>query len=166
MSTNMRAAILALKPLTLSELEELEKRIRALRFGAPGAMSETDDHVSGGDLIIQTICDTLNGLGVDRTQAPTLKRSKYYPAMKAKAPDILSFIRGQAGTRNQQRALLALGINLLYENMTKVGLPVSAMLLMGHIHRLPSIFNQNFPGYARSGFLGMLVKGDTDVREE
>jgi hypothetical protein len=162
----MAVAIRSLVPLTLLELEELEKRIKALRFGTPGAMSEVDDHLSGGELIIQVICDTLNGLGVDRTQAPTLRRSRYYSALKAKAPDIIAFIRGQAGTRNQQRALLALGISLLYENMTKVGLPVSAMLLMGHIHRLPSIFNQSFPGYARSGFLGMLVKGNSDVRQE
>jgi hypothetical protein len=67
----------------------------------------------------------------------------------------------------QQRALFRLGIVLLCNNLAEMETPISGMSLMNHIHRIPSLINRAFPGYARLGLLSKIIRAkETRVRKK
>jgi hypothetical protein len=143
-----------LPKLTEDELAALRQRLSALRSMGP---APSTNGCADPDLVLHTLCDTLCGLGVEFSNPAQLKRTQGFKAFVPKAEAVMQFIRKAASTRNQQRALLGLGIRLLYDNLKGIGCPVSSRLVMAHLHRLPSVVNQSFPSYAESGLLGMLI---------
>lgn len=143
-----------LSPEELGMLVERVKALRGLTMMAP----LTPPADSDADLVLEVICSTLQGMGVEFTPASQLKKSLGYKAFADKAGPLMQFIRGAGNrSRNQQRVLLGIGVRLLYGNMVGMGIPASARFVMAHIHRLPSVLDASFPGYARAGLLGMLI---------
>lgn len=166
--SNVQKAIDLVGRFGPEEWAEFNRRIKPLRQldkGAPGIDLREVGNLDA-DLIAQMIVTTLQNMGVEFTSVKTLSISSEYKTLAEKAPEVMQFIRQAVKARNQQRALLSLGITLLYENMTKAGYTTTARSLMNNIHRLPSIFNQHFPGYAKAGMLGMVLKEKVDVRQE
>ena len=115
------------------------------------------------DWALDVLLETMQRLGVECPFKPAIKKSSQYAAFRQKVPGIVAWMSRSVKKRNQRRALFAMGVGLLYENMVEMEVAVSARSVMQHIHRLPSVINQAFPDYARAGLLGFIV-GDRDVR--
>ena len=147
--------------LPLLTKQELGKVVALVNHLRGTDVSEKQVDISDKDdamFVLDTLCQTLSGLGVEHTSATMLRTASQYSAFKGKVPGIMQYVRRQCPTRVKQRALLVVGITLLYENMVTIGLPVSSRYLMGQIHRFPSVLNAEFPGYAHAGLLGMVVR--------
>ena len=80
----------------------------------------------------------------DRTFAPKVR-------------DLMPYIRAAHDQRSGQHALLRLGLQLLYDDMTDRQLAVSARTLLANIHRVPAVLNKAFPNYAKAGLLHWVV---------
>lgn len=68
----------------------------------------------------------------------------------------------------QHRVMLMLSIELLADNLRKMGVPLSATLVARHFHTLPAVLDLHFPGYAANGMLQLIVKSkeNRDVRKK
>ena len=143
----------ALPKLNPQELEEVDAHVRFLRQ-TKGGVSGSEADV---DLVLQSICECLMGMGVEFCTIPQLRKSQQFKAFAAKVPSVMKYVREAVETRNEQRVILELGARLLYQNLTETGLPAGARTVMSHLHRLPSVINREFPGYAASGLLGLIV---------
>lgn len=111
------------------------------------------------DMVLDAIHRVLESLGVELLYPGMLRKVKAFPKFRdEKVPAIMKFVRAGVKTRVQQIALLNIGVLLLYQNMGQMGIAVSSRAILNHAHRIPSIINQAFPGYAANGMLGMLVR--------
>jgi len=148
-----------LPSLTDAERQQLLNSLRALVSLGPSSAQPIgeDDHES---FALSCIADSLASLGVEQVSVPML-RSSANAAFRGKVGNVMVFVTKACGTRSAQRALLLLGVELLYNNLAKLGLPASARLIMRHFHRIPSVLNRHFPGYAASGLLGFVVDKST-----
>jgi len=148
-----------MKSLDGPELDELEKRVKAAKqFKKEG--KSTPKYDPDVDLVLESLVGTMSRLGVEYTPAVALKKAEMFPSFAEKVPGLMKFVRKGAGSKNQQRVLLGLGFRLLYTSMTEFGWPTSSRLMMAHVHRVPSVINRNFPGYASAGLLGLLIGGE------
>jgi hypothetical protein len=97
-------------------------------------------------------------LGIDYTGKDNLRASQQYKSMLRDAGTVMEFIR-EACPHNlvEQRALLSLGVELLYRDLTTRNIPCSSRVLLAQMFRLPATFSKHFPGYARHGILGLVV---------
>ena len=143
--------------LTDAERQQLLMSLKALcSFGPSSQVTNEagqDDHES---FALSCIADSLASLGVEFTTAPML-RSSSNAGFRAKVESVMVFVSKVCKTRSAQRALLLLGVELLYSDISRLGLPASARMVMRHFHRIPSVLNRHFPGYAASGLLGFVV---------
>lgn len=103
--------------------------------------------------------------GLDLSGREQLARGRGYNAFKAKVPALFAYLK-QAGDRNAQRALLTIGIELLYADLTKIGLAVTSRSLMAHTHRIVGVINREFPGYAQAGFIKLILRRENNVRKK
>jgi len=169
MSEKLDAALLALGQLTTPDelkavIADARGRLSHLDPGTEAAALPLESEV---DFILETMQRVLSSMGVEHTSVATLRGSPQYAAFKQKAPAIVAYLDSACPTnRVKQIAVLSIGVRLLYENLASQGFPVSSRFLMTHIHRLPSVMNRAFPGYARAGLLNLLVKDKTNVRNE
>lgn len=167
-----RAVELALK-FTPEEWADFERRVKAYRqlSGDDQSRQEprsscTKDQSTDTILVLQEIVLLLQRLGVEFSSVELLQKSPTIKSFNEKVPGVMSYVRKGVKTRNAHRALLSLGLQLLYDRLVKEGYPAGGRTLMNNIHRLPSTVNSHFPGYAASGMLGMIIKEGSDVRKE
>jgi hypothetical protein len=149
-----------LPELDRGELEALRTRIGALlhlRGDAPDlpAIGGKPDQ---GDNTFVLVClsEALARIGIEHTNPAVLARVQSIGAFRKKVPDLMLFLRKNLPDRRAQRATLMLGFELLYKNMCSMGVAISGRTLMNNIHRIPSIIDREFPGYASAGYLSML----------
>lgn len=158
MSDALNQIIGLLSSLDKADQDKLYARLKALRgFDKASANATPAPANADADLVLEVISSTMQGMGLELTPPSQLKLTLGYNAFAGKVPALMGFIRQAAPTRLQQRVLLSLGIRLLYDNIVEAGYPVSSRHIMAQIHRIPSIFDQNFPGYSRAGLLSMLI---------
>jgi hypothetical protein len=150
-----------LPKLNADELAELQGRISYLSQNAPASSSKAQQPVDADtDMILETLVRALSSMGVEFSSVAMLRSAQQYAAFKQKAPHVLAFLRHACpNNRVQQIAVLTIGIKLLYANLERMGLQASSRYVMAHIHRVPSILNEAFPGYARAGVLGWIARG-------
>lgn len=171
-SPSAKTVLDLLPTLQPHELVTIANRIKSLTQFVPSGdnaptLEQSAREIDGdAGVVIQTIAAVLMSMGVEFVSVDNLRKDTGYKTFREKVPDLMTYIRRAAHTRNEQRALLRMGISLLYDNMTKAGFPVSARTIRNNIHRLPSIFNMTFPGYARAGLLSMLLKNDHPPKEK
>jgi hypothetical protein len=132
--------------LSSSQLRELQTRISALL--SLGGDTENHGETDAG-IVLGCISETLTGMGVEHVTPSFLRKSQNYSSFTKELPLLMVFLRKQVTTKNHLRALLDIGIRLLYEDMRKMGFPVSGRTLMLHMSRLPAVLDLSFPGYAR-----------------
>lgn len=160
--SNMERAVALLPQLSAGELEELRKRITALlSIGVGvrhdrGASKETINET----LVLRAIVDTLAGLGVEHTSEAMLRTSSEMPAFRKKLPGLLAYLDGVEESYIHRKALLGLAVKLLYDDMSHQGIPVSARVVVRHLHRIPAVLNRHFPGYAQSGLLRYIIRSE------
>jgi len=146
----------------LPSLSDDEKRQVAIRLsyllqGAGGA--PIDEAYPGEDLLLDCITAVLKGNGLEYASIALLKKQAGYPTFKAKVPGVARFLNQRRQlSRQDLRAMFAFALELLIEDMQSMNMAIGARNIMNHIHRIPSVVNRAFPGYAQSGLLELLIK--------
>jgi len=151
------AFIEILKLLPHIDVAEMEQLYTRLTYAARGPSPHS---IYNGDeaLIADAICGVLSSRGMDYAPLPLLCRWQGYRAFRAKVPSIMKFLRqGAKPSRSELAALAYFTVELLMEDMHSMNLAIGARNLMNHIHRIPAVVNQCFPGYARSGLLHRMI---------
>jgi hypothetical protein len=108
------------------------------------------------DVLLDIIVDYMTRKGCDLSLPTVLMAGKHYGTFKKKCVPVYEFVK-PVGGRNEQRALLRIGIAELYADLTRMNLAVTSRLMMAHIHRLPAVLNRAFPGYAKIGALKLIL---------
>lgn len=148
----------ALSGLTLEELQQVNAKLRFLLNN--GNHTDTQQSCADDELMLLAISDFFSGRGLEHVNAGTLKRFTGYKAYKEKMAPISQFLKRAAGdlVHVERLALYRTGVELLYTNLSRAGLPVSSRTIMNQIHRIPSILNKAFPGYSQLGLLWLVVR--------
>ena len=144
-----------LSKLTSEELANLRSRVNSLSSLTPIAEISPNANRNSDD-VLEVICDYLVSAGIEHVAKHMLRKSPQYKAFNAKCDDVIKFL--QVKTRVEQRALLYIGIDLLYKNLVDMGIAVSARTLMAHIHRLPACMNKAFPMYSQNAMLHFILR--------
>jgi hypothetical protein len=112
-----------------------------------------------GDRVLQAICDVLRKQGVETPSVAMLKKSSaYVNSNKGKFDNLSNFFEQISPAKIVQDQILKEGINLLYFDLLQWKVAVSSHTILQQIHRIPSVLNKHFPGYAQSGYLTKIVK--------
>jgi hypothetical protein len=140
-----------LPKLDAAELAEVRQHLALLRTLAGEGPVDVDEQ-----LVIDAISIVLreNGMGASIEQ---FTGSSAHVSFKEKLPDLHAFLALASKQRNEQRAILYVGVSLLYDHLIKFGIPVGTRVLMTHIHRVPEFINAAFPGYTRAGLLPWIM---------
>lgn len=143
--------------LSLDELRMLSGRVRALMEVTPenGQVLEVDDDEG---FVLGCIAEQLSRMSIEYVSMKVLRSQRGIAAFRDKVPGLMKYLSSNDRSRIEQRAILSMGVELLYENLIENGIPVSARMLMAHVHRIPSVLNAAFPGYAKAGLLTWVVK--------
>lgn len=118
----------------------------------PNVMDDADG------LVLDALTSTLTRLSVEHASIYFLRKHPHYSLFKTRCSDLMPFFRAAVATRNEQRLLLELAMELLYKELTEMGIAVSCRTMMNHVHRIPAVLNKHFPGYAASGLLSWILK--------
>lgn len=116
------------------------------------------------DVLLDIISSYMANKGVDLSTPYVLMSGKHYVTFRKKSDAVYKYVK-PVGTKNSQRALLRIGVSLLYADLERMGLAITSRLLMAHVHRIPAVINRSFPGYRKLGALKLiLVKRQHNVR--
>lgn len=146
-------AAVNLKPAELRDL----KAFIDMRLSMAGAVTAVRPLA---DEILDQIIEVCRAEGIE---AATQSRLRNHPAYKTYAEKCEEYVKPfldhvQYGNRVRKHALIRCAIRLLIKNLKKMNVPVSALMTMNHIHRMQSVVDDAFPGYAKNGLLYMVVR--------
>lgn len=158
--TKLENAKKLVRQMSAKEREELIAYIKVNRqFGRQTPVEEaaSDDMAS---MILEMICSTLAGLGLEYTKPHGLISTQAYRAFRRKisVDEIDRWIKEVAGkNRARQRAFVRLAVSLLCNNLIAMNETTNSRTLMAQIHRLQGVVNDNFPGYAEAGLMSLII---------
>lgn len=165
MGSSAYDTITALLPqLTAPERAKILERLKALGSLAPVA---TPASVAVGaepseDIVVEetlhAICRVVLSANGELVKPSTLRRAQQFSSLRDKATALGAFLRKNTANRTERRSLLFIAVRLLYDVIQDEGTPASSRTLMAQVHRLPSVLDAAFPGYAACGQLGMVVR--------
>ena len=111
--------------------------------------------------VLNAICFVMIKLNVDSPSVSSLQKSAAYASSKSKFDDLEVFFKQISKSKLIQDHILKAAIELLYFDLVNwQGIAISSHTLLRQIHRVPATLNRHFPGYANSGMLTKLVKGE------
>jgi hypothetical protein len=119
--------------------------------------------------ILEAIVTTSRQNGTDMTPYMALKNNAAYATMCRKVMDegIDSFFANACQNKMvAKRALINLAVQLLHTNIVDMGVAVSARTLMAQVHRIPSVLDKAFPGYAQAGMLHLVVRPERTAKRK
>lgn len=153
---------LLLTQLTQSELDQVKMRVGSLRsLPNPNEQTPSADLSTGEVWVLQVIFRTALSLGIEGATRPL--PTSDLAGLRAKLPGLITFLKQADGSRIHWRMLLSIGVELLHEDLTRQQIPTTAVVLVRHIHRVPAIIDKHFPGYARNGLLGLIIRSKENV---
>lgn len=164
MAMNVQQLMSEIAQLPPAERLKLLQQTKALVGAAPIDQIETHDDL----FALRCICDMLRDSGTETFGFERYKKHAQWRSFCAKVPAVLQYVRQAGSQRVMQRKVLTFGLRLLYKQMTRDGYPVTGITMLAHFHRVPAVLEQAFPGYAKSGLLGLIFKGETknNVRQK
>lgn len=142
-------------------MKTLQDRIKALQqFNGHGHDHDEESSSSPEAQALDAVHTVLKGIGVELTQPPLLRKRANMPAFREDLKAVMAFLENNGAplTRIERQTLLNFGVELLYKNMTEMGVPISGTTVIRHFHRIPAVFNAAFPGYASAGLLRMIIR--------
>ncbi len=144
--------------LTRGQLRAVTARAGALSSMAPA--SQTNGAAESDELsALDCICAMMKSKGMEFASPVLLRKSPVFNSFKTeKVPAIMTYLERAGFTRNETRAMMQIGLELLMADLGRMGLLISGRALMSHFHRIPSLLNQAFPGYAEAGFLTQVLR--------
>lgn len=126
-----------------------------------GVRKEVDTTKADADKLLQIVCDVIRARGAEHAIPAMLKATPQYRSFAEKVPQVIAFAQtafpGGARREMFERALLHNGVSLLFEDLRRMGIAITARTLMSHIHRVPAVINAAYPGYAEAGLLSKIV---------
>lgn len=139
----------------LSEAGGAKQRTTGLSGGQPmpDMIAETDV-----ELVLSEIAGHLREQGIEFVSVSMLKKVQGFGKFAEKIPAVMIFFRKITTNRVKLRALIRIAIALLYKDLARMNISASTRTMMNHFHRVPAVLNRNFPGYAQSGLLGLLLQ--------
>ncbi len=158
--------VVAMLPrLTPEERARIAERLKMLGSASSPPAPGDEDLATA---MVEVISEVVLRMSGERAAPAALRRTRGFSALREKARDLAPFLARAARARAERRALLSLGFELLYRDLRRGGFSVTARVLMACAHQVPGVLDQSFPGYARSGRLGMLIGGEVGLtaREE
>lgn len=164
MPSTLAQIIKLLPSLNSNELEQLVTRAKSLaslgNADQPNSLpARIDDEDSSDEMfVLSCIAHTMQKMGADMTSAGMLRSSREIAAFRSKLPALIRFLDKTGPQRQLRHAVLQLGVRLLYDEIASMDRTVSSRTVMQHIHRLPAALDRQFPGYARSGRLGFILR--------
>jgi hypothetical protein len=124
-------------------------------------LSRKEAEADGDDInqrILEVIVQFFSRGALELPSVGSLRAAPEYNVFASQTPDLARYLRAASSDRQEQLAVLRMGISLLYEQLIDSGRPVSSYDLMPSIGRIPALINQAFPGYAESFGLQFLVR--------
>lgn len=160
--SNIKTVLDIIPTLSSAELSKVTAAIGAANaIGNKRGPTLTTDLSSDDMWMLGAVADYMRDRGIDATSVSLLRGQRGYRAFAAKVPAIAKFLK-PCGARVKQRALLHVGIELLFADLQKIGLAATSRLVMAHAHRIPAVINRAFPGYAQQGLLHLIIRGATN----
>jgi hypothetical protein len=156
-----------LPTLSEKELRELRARIDFLLRGSPGGAPRPKSNNGNGAespalMVLEIIHRLCKDHGVESRPLSALNSGQGFNAFVEKVPQVLSSLGAEEFTMIELRTLLRLALGLTLEELTHMGVPVSASVLMNHVHRVPGVLDTHFPGYREAGLLKLVVRSEGD----
>lgn len=147
--------------LTPVEMAEVRAAMAAAEAFGGGPLDEAAPITSDVDWVLDAIATKMQELGLDMSKPSLLRRGAHFSAFKDKVPALMAYLKRVGDSKTRQRALLYVGVDLLQEDVANIGLAVTSRTIMLHLHRLPSVINRQFPGYAQSNYLRFVIQSQT-----
>lgn len=150
----LRACLSFIAKATPDELSKIREAVSvSSQFAAaPSARAVSQQ----SDVLLDVISDYMTRKNVDLSAPFILAAGRHYSTFKQKSGPVYEYVK-PVGTRNEQRALLRIGVSLLYADLERMGLAITSRLLMAHVHRIPAVINRAFPGYRKIGALKLIL---------
>lgn len=150
----------AVRSLNHDELVKLRQRINSLLMvsGDSGekATAATDQYAVW---MLDSICERMHAINGSSPNALVLRKRDGWSAYADKCKRLAAWMNTAGLSRQQQHSLFKLGVDLLYENLRNMHTtPVGATTIMAHIHRMPDVVDQAFPGYHASKALNLIFR--------
>lgn len=185
--TQKPSLLTSLGSLNYDELDELRQqatRLMGLMNGStPAPPSELSTDKNFAREVLDVLVQVLSAVGAEERHRAVLERSNLYGRFCIDVSGIQKYLKNMELNRVQQRAVLRVGLELLYSHLcngvpvrwdeakkylVKAPLPVGSREMMIFIHYLPTVLNHAFPGYSRKGALFMIArnKGNGNVRDK
>lgn len=149
------AARALLPSLNKSELTRLRAEISAL-LALPASSNGSDADDGEAAFALSAIAEQLASVG-EPCALPRLLTHRDRPKFNQQFAAIDDFFKRAGLDKLQRRSLFRIGVRLLYQNLAELNVPASAVTLMHHVHRIPSLLDRQLPGYAESGLLRLVV---------
>ena len=149
-------AVAATRGLTTNELHELRNHISVLIQLGPASADHAVAIADAPDELL-AIAEFCRDIGLPPVKTTQMMHGAAYDQFRNKLGSVREYI-ARVGKKPQQRALLRLGIKLLHKDMSERKLAISYMSFLNEFHRLPGCINREFPGYARAGFMKMIIR--------
>lgn len=151
-------ALVLLADMTTDERQELRKGLNALLGSNDKGATAKTPHGEG-----ERLAGIVNDVMVEQGLAP-LPLDKLTGAVThyAELAAVLWAFTHKAipdGKRVEHVAAMRLGVRMLVKNIQDQGVPATGPVVMRQLHRLPAVVDAGFPGYAKMGLLGLVVRG-------
>ncbi len=149
-----------LSSFSREQLEQIESKIRFLKSGNANPAPEIS---SDAELMLIAITDYYSSHGLEHTQPGALRKVSSFASFKTKVESVTQYLAKASAPLNriERLAMFRVAIELLYANMVEMSVPVSTRTIMNHVHRIPSVLNRAFPGYAKMAVLHIVVRKPT-----
>ena len=165
----LKQALALIPNMEHGELNKLVEAIRAAQsLGGLSADSSTavgglsDDEL----MVMNAIVQYVNDRAIDRSSLGMYRRWSGFNTFRGKVPALCDYMRSAKLVKNQRYALCYIGAGLVHQSLVDIGAPVSGRAIMNHIHRLPSLIDKQFPGYAELGMLKFVVASSIIHKKE
>lgn len=148
--------------LDLRQLEAVEHRIKYLKSQKSKTMGI--EEVSGDEhWWIELVAKMMQRRGVDFSRPDAILRKINLPELRRKVQDLQPFLKMIGQPRSVQEAVISIGLDLLHNDLTKMNVPITSAIMAQHLDRLPTVIEQSFPGYAKRGFLPIIVQAQKEA---
>lgn len=157
-------ALRLLNHLTSDEASKLRDALTALLSLHAAGGAARDEKTPEGVDVAGLVNEVLEGYGFGRVSLHQLQGAA--PRYSQTSAQLWAFARTAMpdGKRVEHLAILRLGVRMLYKNIEDQGIPITHNIMMRQLSRLPAVVNHGFPGYARNGFLGLVVRSNISGR--
>lgn len=168
MSSHALTEVLRLvETLSRTELKQVRDKVGsrlAFDLAAQGKASPTESH---SRMILEIMIDECARKGIQSQGALSLMQKDAFKRFSHIVEDegIAAFFHTSvnksgtnSSTRVSERGLIRLTVQLLIEDLMRMGVAVSPGTLMRMIDRAPAVLDKAFPGYAAAGLLHLVVR--------